>query len=557
MSTGDSIISQPWRVLRLDSIRNKILVFAVLATLIPTLATTYFSYAQNKRSLSEKITGELRSVSGETAREMDVWLQERLYDLRVFASSYVVSENLASLNRGRTGGQALGRLNDYLTSVRERFTDYEELLVVDADGRVVTSRASRTSVVSLPPDGLRDLRRNEPFVGDASWDPALKKAVLILAVPVHQAGGRFLGAFAAKLNLHSVAAILERLSPGGPGGPGAVYLMTNTGSIVIRSHPGSAAPKQTALPEPTTRALFKEEGATVEYRGADGDAVIGTLRRVPALRWAAVAETPREEAFRQVTRLRNVTALILAALLAGVGLIAYVLGLVIVRPLGRLTTAAGKVAAGDLAVDVPVPAHGGGEVGYLTAVFNNMVARLRESREKLEQLSVTDSLTGLYNRRHLMETLAKELARSRRLRHPCSVLMADVDHFKRYNDDYGHLAGDAALERVAEILREATRGVDCPARYGGEEFLVMLPETGLARAAEVAERIRARVAAETFGDGKITVSIGVAEFPRHGETPEALIAAADAALYQAKDTDRNRVVAARGTGPKETTPKPA
>lgn len=548
MSTWEDMMSHAWRVLRLDSIRNKILVFAVLATLIPTLATTYVSYAQNQRSLSDKITGELRSVSAETAREMDLWLKERLYDLRVFASSYVVSENLARIRTGSAGGEALRRLNDYLTSVRERFTDYEELLVVDADGRVVTSRAGRTSVVSLPPDGLRDLRRDEPVVGDASWDPALKKAVLILAVPVHQAGGRFLGAFAAKLNLHSVGAILERLSPGGPG---HVYLMTNVGSVVIRSHASATAPKQTKLPEPTTRALFNSEGATVEYRGADGEAVIGTLRRVPALRWAAVAETPREEAFRQVTRLRNVTALILAALLAGVGLIAYFLGLVIVRPLRRLTGAAAKVAAGDLAVDLPVPVHGGGEVGYLTAVFNNMVARLRESREKLEQLSVTDGLTGLYNRRHLMETLAKELQRSRRLRHPCSVLMADVDHFKRYNDDYGHLAGDAALARVAEILREATRGVDCPARYGGEEFLVMLPETALARAAAVAERIRARVAAETFGEGKITVSIGVAEFPPHGETPEALIATADAALYQAKDKSRDRVVAAGGKPSKE------
>src|SRR5207249_5831320 len=112
----------------------------------------------------------------------------------------------------------------------------------------------------------------------------------------------------------------------------------------------------------------------------------------------------------------------------------------------------------------------------------------------LERLSVTDALTGLYNRRHLMGTLANEVQRSRRLRRTFSVLLADVDHFKQYNDTHGHLGGDAALVKVAEILRKMTRGVDSVARYGGEEFLVMLIEAPIATAAAVGERIRARVA---------------------------------------------------------------
>jgi diguanylate cyclase (GGDEF)-like protein len=200
------------------------------------------------------------------------------------------------------------------------------------------------------------------------------------------------------------------------------------------------------------------------------------------------------------------------------------------------------VAAGDLAVDLPVVS--GGEVGYLTEVFNNMVARLREGRQELERLSVTDDLTGLYNRRYLMETLAGEVRRARRLEHPFALLMVDIDHFKEYNDAFGHLAGDEMLTRVARVLRESTREVDCAARYGGEEFLVLLPETGVVDAAETAERIRARVAAEALAGGKITLSIGVAEFPSHGDTPEVMIAAADAALYQAKREGRNRVVRA-------------
>ncbi len=153
-----------------------------------------------------------------------------------------------------------------------------------------------------------------------------------------------------------------------------------------------------------------------------------------------------------------------------------------------------------------------------------------------------------------MGTLANEVQRSRRLRRTFSVLFADVDHFKQYNDTHGHLAGDAALVKLSEILRQTTRGVDSVARYGGEEFVVMLIEAPIATAAAVGERLRAGVAAEKFGAGTMTVSVGAAEYPTHGETPEELIASADAAMYQAKGEGRDRVVVAGRRGERE---KPA
>jgi diguanylate cyclase (GGDEF)-like protein len=116
-----------------------------------------------------------------------------------------------------------------------------------------------------------------------------------------------------------------------------------------------------------------------------------------------------------------------------------------------------------------------------------------------------------------------------------------VDHFKKYNDSFGHPAGDTVLARIAAILREATREVDHVSRYGGEEFLVMLPETGMPEALDISERIRARIGEEVFHGRRMTVSIGVAEFPLHGDTPEQVIAAADEALYEAKREGRDRV----------------
>ena len=126
--------------------------------------------------------------------------------------------------------------------------------------------------------------------------------------------------------------------------------------------------------------------------------------------------------------------------------------------------------------------------------------------------------------------------------------MADVDHFKKFNDTHGHIAGDEALKAIAEVLQEATRGIDRVARYGGEEFLVVLPETVMDGAVRAAERVHERLDKRSVavGEQSVTVSLstGVAEFPTDGDSPESLIASADAALYQAKRDGRNRVVRA-------------
>ena len=299
------------------------------------------------------------------------------------------------------------------------------------------------------------------------------------------------------------------------------------------------------LPSATTELLFASEGSPVNYTDRNGNEVIGTLERVPRLEWAVVAEITAEEAYAQVVQLRDVTALLVMGLLVVVGFIAYGLGLLIVRPLDRLTTGAAEVAAGDLAVDLPV---GRGEVGYLTEVFNGMVERLREGREKLEQLAVTDPLTGISNRRHLMETLKNETSRASRSETTFAILLVDVDHFKKFNDTHGHLAGDEALKAVADVLKEAMRQVDFVARYGGEEFLVLLPDTGIDGAVRAAERIRERLAKRILAVREqsvtVTLSTGVAEFPTDGNSPESLIASADTALYQAKRRGRDRVVRA-------------
>jgi len=552
-------VARRLRALHLDSLRRQVLVLAVAAAVLPALAILIVSSRQSHGSRGDQVARELRGLSAEAAWDIGQWREEHLHDLQVAASSYTVSENLTRV-QGRAAAAALGRLRDNLNSVRDRTADCDALVLLDARGRVVAGSGGRMSGVQFSLDKLNGLRTSEALVGDAYWDAGLAKAAVTLAVPVRDADGRFLGALTAKISLRAVGDVLERLArgDGGPAGVGGggggggggegqprdVYMVTDQGRLILKAGQSSAELMRTKLPTASTQSLFDKEGMSVIYKRADGQEVVATLRRLPALHWAAVVEMP-SAVLREAGGIGGGTVAMLVLALAAVAALAGLLALVTLRPLRRLTAVAEKVAAGDLSVEVLVGS--GGEVGLLTQVFKNLVTRVRErdSQGELERLSVTDALTGLYNRRHLMGTLANEVQRSRRLRRTFSVLLADVDRFKQYNDTHGHLAGDAALVKIAEILRKTTRGVDSVARYGGEEFLVMLIEAPIGTAVTVAERIRARVAGEAFEGGQMTVSIGSAEYPAHGDTPEELIASADAAMYEAKNAGRDRVVAAR------------
>ncbi|MEL7640152.1 MAG: GGDEF domain-containing protein [Solidesulfovibrio sp.] len=177
-----------------------------------------------------------------------------------------------------------------------------------------------------------------------------------------------------------------------------------------------------------------------------------------------------------------------------------------------------------------------------------MVARICADRGRLEaanraltELAVTDQLTGAYNRLKFNEVLGREIHRTERYAAPLSVIMFDIDHFKRVNDEHGHAAGDAMLRELAGRVRRSIRQVDWLFRYGGEEFVVAAPHTGLAQAAALAEKLRVLVAASPFpGDIPGSISLGVAQaIP--GETVEALMGRVDAAMYRAKEGGRNRV----------------
>jgi diguanylate cyclase (GGDEF)-like protein len=170
-------------------------------------------------------------------------------------------------------------------------------------------------------------------------------------------------------------------------------------------------------------------------------------------------------------------------------------------------------------------------------------------RATLRMQSIRDPLTDLFNRRYMEESLDRELRRSIRKEAPLAVMMIDVDHFKQFNDSFGHEAGDVLLQSLAQMFRSQLRAEDIACRYGGEEFTLILPEASLESAGERAQQLcrTARVTDVQYRGQilqRISISIGLACYPRHGSTREALLGAADAALYRAKDEGRDRVISA-------------
>lgn len=184
------------------------------------------------------------------------------------------------------------------------------------------------------------------------------------------------------------------------------------------------------------------------------------------------------------------------------------------------------------------------EIMLMRTVADQVAVAVNHARlfQQMQHQALTDGLTGCFNRRFFEIQLERDLHLATRMRQPVSLILLDIDHFKRVNDEYGHDAGDVALRLLAGALREEVRGVDTAARYGGEEFAIILPQAGEEGALVVAERLRSRIEQTEVPEvGSITASIGVATFPQHANSRDLLVTTADRALYQAKRTGRNRV----------------
>ena len=548
------------KVSKLQSIKTKIIVFALLATIAPTLILGLMSYLQNSSLLRDKISHELRNATDQSAKELDLWLKERLYDLRVFSSSYIISENLPKMLIREPSdietAVILDHLKVFLKSVSDKFSIYEELSLLDRSGELVVTSAEDPAAITVPTPWKGQLQ-SVPMVSlKPRFQPYIHNGSILIAEGINSSTATLLGVLITRIDLGAVRDMLKMRCTGGID---EIYLTDSNGKLLVSSTPLDQAQATLSAPGPS------EKGPSTvpsDYIGHHDRAVIGISKPVEAMGWTMVAEMDKKSAYAEIVRLRRITIALVGGLILFIGLCAYFIGHTMVSPLRRLARGAALVAGGDLDVDIPVT--GLSEVSYLTQVFNHMVASLKRGREEisaahnslietnevLHQISITDSLTGLHNRKHIMDLFSQEMARSIRYGHSVAILMIDIDYFKKINDTYGHQTGDRVLSQLARSLMESARECDYVGRYGGEEFLIVLPHSNIESGAALAERIRHNTSKLQIPAGgnqiSVTTSIGVAAYPDGGSDVESIIREADDALYKAKAGGRNCIVISEG-----------
>jgi diguanylate cyclase len=307
-----------------------------------------------------------------------------------------------------------------------------------------------------------------------------------------------------------------------------------------------------------------EEGE-LDGHEANGRYLIGTVQALGLLDWQVVIQAPFDAAFAPMLAIVTRILLIDLGIILFFSALAYRVTAKMVKPIENLSESARRIAQGQIDSEIPEP-DTLDEIGLLTHTFNDMMrqlrhyhdeiktanrdltdqnTRLQQMNEVLSQLSITDGLTKLHNHRFFQDHLTREIKRVNRTREPLSMLLIDLDDFKKFNDRFGHAAGDELLSRIARILNGAVRESDLLARYGGEEFVILASNTDIEGAQGLAEKVRTEIAESSFilDDSlrpmRVTVSIGVAEFLGNRKR---FFQEADEALYSAKGAGKNCVV---------------
>ncbi|MBI5587936.1 MAG: diguanylate cyclase [Deltaproteobacteria bacterium] len=545
------------------SIRAKFTLVLFTVGLIPIVLSGLFFYHAAKDSLFKNVFKELKWNVNEVARQVETHFTDTGKDLLIASKNTAFTMYFLDLQRKNYWVAEQERT---LKHLREIYPDIiDEACFIEATGkevsRIVLDKVTQHDDLSSNEERATfftrsfEMEEGEVFQGKPTISEDTKRWVIPNSTPI-VVNGKKVAILHFEVNLSHFQRLLKRaINPD----RGSGFILNDSGEFMAHTamEINDRTPFPKALTEETPEQLRKVyrkmmEGASGIEEFSDGGKIYyavfrpvetGFIRGHNENRWAVAYVLPGDKVYVELSIVRDeIIAVALTTVLVLV--LAYMTGNYFTRPIRELAGATHSVAAGEMP---RLEVTRSDEIGELSSSFNVMVEAIKKRDLELNELARTDGLTGLWNHRHFKTELDKEVKSALRFARPLSLIMADLDAFKRYNDVNGHLQGDAALKRVAELILESCRDVDAGARYGGEEFAVILREARLEEAVKVAERIRKRIEAEVFPNeemqpgGEFTVSIGVSEVDREVRTAEELIDIADKALYRAKETGGNRI----------------
>ncbi len=564
-------------LLRKIKIRYRLINSFILLSLVPLLFSGYISYGDWSQAIQEKT----RIFSTEIVKQVAKNVQLQMSQIETDSEALVLSERVQSAlmhydsEKPADKGRARAEMGRILLDAYGSFDHIDQKYFLNKDRQIVDSQ-----VFSPLNRGVARFVEHAPLTkGRLYWgafdEGNGQKSIVMLREIYFKSNNRLAGSLFLGTRQTHFSSIFDDVDLGR--GSATYILDAKDGSIIVKS------PEKFSMASGagTSRDLAKEIGQSVQrgqltgfitYDAKDQNEesngsrkFVAAFTKIPRTTWFVVSLIPYNNLLTEADSVRNKIILIGFICFVCSIIVAYVISRSISLPLDKLVGIMRQAETGNFATDMGQ--DGKDELTVLSRNFNEMARKIGHERElleervsartrdleqanrKLAELSMTDGLTGIPNRRRFDEVLEVELHRAARVGKPLALMMLDVDWFKRYNDHYGHPGGDACLRKVARLLQaHACRAGDLAARYGGEEFVMLIAETEVDGAISLAEKIRQSLEAMNLPHAQssfacVTTSIGVAVLvPDEYQTAEMFIRMADKAMYQAKTQGRNQVV---------------
>jgi diguanylate cyclase (GGDEF)-like protein len=546
-----------------ESFSAKIIALVSTSVVVTSIVVGLVTIRSTKRFLTDKTSEKFPSVLNTSQSKVKIFYERQFNYIVDLSQSRAFTENLEEYLYGSTDSAtdsaAVAELNKYLAIVHNKFPIYGELIVMTTSGEVVAATSD-----SLETDAEYVLDVFHESVATARMSPATvlpdeSKVIQWLIVPVREGLSETPEVLMlAELDLKHLAGVLEEVQLGKGG---ELYILDELG-------------KYLTTPRFAEMSMFGEQAMQVPTRDPGnvdivrrdsygGRSVFSSIIWLKETGWWLVFEEDYKTAMAPV--LTTQTRIWVAVLLIGGVFILVALKIVqsMMRPVHALKLGAQRINEGLVGVNIPRGSND--EIGLMIDTFNEMAKtitlaraelqyknkvlntqndQLQDMNRKLEELSITDGLTGLFNHRHFWNIMNTELSRVNLYQGDLALLLIDIDDFKRVNDQFGHAVGDLLLQSIARVLKDTVRETDIVARYGGEEFAILLPDTDRTGVENVSEKLRTGVEAlrfqvpETDITISVTISLGVSVF--RGNRRE-FFNAADRALYVSKSEGKNRV----------------
>ncbi len=545
------------RIFPLKSIYTKLFILFSIIGVIPLILGSFYAYYSSREALFQAALKEHELEVNSGIRNILILFVESSVNLRLGTQNtafvrYFEKPHERSIYKEEQ--------ENVLLQIGSLFPEViGSVGFIDVNGKVISavsngkpvSPQNHITVLSHPffRQALR-LQKGEVYYAPPEFSQASQKWVISGATPVFNREGRLYGVLYVQIYLNSITRLIKNIAHPDD----IVFIVDQGGHLIAHTRRNVAVPQSLAF-QPNDHPSYQTaiahmmagNGGSMRILYDGGPSYI-TYRDIPEEgdnqnRWGIGVITSEETIYKGVSTRRYLIFILSTS--AALFAVAGILGWRIASPIKELTLTSVAMSKGDIRNRVKI--KGEDEIGQLARAFNEMASSIQTSHEELIRLSTVDGLTGLYNYREFQKRLEEEIRRASRYGHVLSLLMIDIDNFKKFNDTYGHPAGDTVLQSIGASILKEIRISDFAARYGGEEIAIIAPEIDSAEALIFSERFRENIQQlliTVSGDKTVhvTISIGIASFPQDAHDRKRLIDAADQALYFAKDKGRNKTI---------------